>query len=182
MTLTAGGEALVRGASRLALSVGVSPLVVGLTVVALGTSAPELVVAEWPRVPVPGPILSAAVRLLVPLMVVVSGALLWVGAVAPGGAFQAGVVLGTVLVLASLSGVLRLPRTRDWVLRAALALGFAVFLLVGAGGAALEGGLLQYPRAHAAGLILAVEAALTLSIGLVMAALFEGRPPVGEAR
>ena len=40
--LTGGGEMLVRGASALARSMGVSPLVVGLTVVAFGTSAPEL--------------------------------------------------------------------------------------------------------------------------------------------
>jgi cation:H+ antiporter len=37
-----GGELLVRHASRLARSLGVAPLVVGLTVVAFGTSAPEL--------------------------------------------------------------------------------------------------------------------------------------------
>ncbi len=39
-----GAEWLVRGASRLASSLGVSPMVIGLTVVSLGTSAPELVV------------------------------------------------------------------------------------------------------------------------------------------
>jgi cation:H+ antiporter len=43
--LTAGAEALVRGATRLALLARISPLVVGLTVVAYGTSAPELVVS-----------------------------------------------------------------------------------------------------------------------------------------
>jgi len=43
--LVAGADALVRGASRLASAAGVSPLVVGLTVVAFGTSAPELVVS-----------------------------------------------------------------------------------------------------------------------------------------
>jgi len=43
--LAGGGEALVRGASRLASRAGVSPLVVGLTVVAFGTSSPELVVS-----------------------------------------------------------------------------------------------------------------------------------------
>lgn len=39
-----GAEWLVRGAARLAGSLGVSPIVVGLTVVSFGTSAPELVV------------------------------------------------------------------------------------------------------------------------------------------
>lgn len=40
-----GAEWLVRGASSIALRCGLSPLVVGLTVVAFGTSAPELVVS-----------------------------------------------------------------------------------------------------------------------------------------
>ena len=39
-----GAVWLVQGASRLASSLGVSPIVVGLTIVSLGTSAPELVV------------------------------------------------------------------------------------------------------------------------------------------
>ncbi|WP_027158433.1 calcium/sodium antiporter [Methylobacter luteus] len=42
--LVAGAEWLVRGASKLALSIGVSPLVIGLTIVAFGTSSPELAV------------------------------------------------------------------------------------------------------------------------------------------
>jgi cation:H+ antiporter len=45
LALVIGAEALIRGASRLALSLGVSPLVVGLTVVAYGTSSPELAVS-----------------------------------------------------------------------------------------------------------------------------------------
>ncbi|WP_337865373.1 calcium/sodium antiporter [Ignavibacterium sp.] len=40
-----GGEGVIRGSSSLALKVGVSPLVVGLTVVAFGTSSPELLVS-----------------------------------------------------------------------------------------------------------------------------------------
>lgn len=43
--LIAGAEALVRGASRLAAAWGISPLVIGLTVVAFGTSAPEMAVS-----------------------------------------------------------------------------------------------------------------------------------------
>ena len=42
--LIGGAELLVRGASRIAAAAGVSPLVVGLTVVAFGTSSPELAV------------------------------------------------------------------------------------------------------------------------------------------
>jgi len=43
--LVAGAAALVRGAGKLALRFGVAPLVVGLTVVSFGTSAPELAVS-----------------------------------------------------------------------------------------------------------------------------------------
>lgn len=43
--LVLGAELLVRGSSRLAASLGVSPLLVGLTVVGFGTSAPELAVS-----------------------------------------------------------------------------------------------------------------------------------------
>jgi cation:H+ antiporter len=39
-----GAEGLVRGSSALALRIGITPLVVGLTVVAFGTSSPELLV------------------------------------------------------------------------------------------------------------------------------------------
>ncbi len=45
LSLLVGAEVLVRGAIRLATAFGVSRLVVGLTVVAFGTSAPELVVS-----------------------------------------------------------------------------------------------------------------------------------------
>jgi cation:H+ antiporter len=43
--LLVGGELLVRGASRLAALLGISPLIIGLTVVSFGTSAPELAVS-----------------------------------------------------------------------------------------------------------------------------------------
>lgn len=48
--LTVGADILVQGASDLAETLGVSPIIVGLTIVAFGTSAPELAVnikAAW---------------------------------------------------------------------------------------------------------------------------------------
>jgi cation:H+ antiporter len=50
VALVAGAELLVKGASALAQAFGISPLVIGLTVVAFGTSSPELAVsvqAAW---------------------------------------------------------------------------------------------------------------------------------------
>lgn len=45
VTLTLGAEGLVRGSASLATRIGVTPLIIGLTVVAFGTSSPELVVS-----------------------------------------------------------------------------------------------------------------------------------------
>ena len=44
LLLIGGGTALVTGASQLAARLGISPLIIGLTIVGFGTSAPELVV------------------------------------------------------------------------------------------------------------------------------------------
>jgi cation:H+ antiporter len=43
--LIAGAEALVKGASKIASALGISSLVIGLTVVAFGTSSPELAIS-----------------------------------------------------------------------------------------------------------------------------------------
>ncbi|WP_035991539.1 calcium/sodium antiporter [Leptolyngbya sp. KIOST-1] len=43
--LLVGAEALVRGAAKLAALMGISPLIIGLTIVAYGTSAPEMAVS-----------------------------------------------------------------------------------------------------------------------------------------
>ncbi|MGC1275524.1 MAG: calcium/sodium antiporter [Planctomycetaceae bacterium] len=47
VVLTVGAELLVRGASKLAALARVSPLVIGLTVVAYGTSMPEMTVSSF---------------------------------------------------------------------------------------------------------------------------------------
>lgn len=45
VALVAGAEILVRGSGSLARRMGISPLVIGLTIVAMGTSAPEVAVS-----------------------------------------------------------------------------------------------------------------------------------------
>jgi cation:H+ antiporter len=45
VALTFGAEGLVRGSASLAIRLGVTPLIIGLTIVAFGTSTPELVVS-----------------------------------------------------------------------------------------------------------------------------------------
>jgi cation:H+ antiporter len=48
--LVAGGELLVRGASGIAAAAGVSRLVIDLTIVSVGTSAPEMLVSVYASV------------------------------------------------------------------------------------------------------------------------------------
>ncbi|MCS6926288.1 MAG: sodium:proton antiporter [Candidatus Binatia bacterium] len=130
--------------------------------------------------PVAGPVLHTFVRLLAPLMIVVGGYLLWIGAYAPGGAFQGGAVLAAMGVLVWLSDLAPLPRFSRWDMRMALLLGFATFLAV-AGGVMVGGGrLLEYPRLWAGSVILLIETALTVSIACILILLFLGG--VGEKR
>jgi multisubunit Na+/H+ antiporter MnhB subunit len=126
----------------------------------------------------PGLVLRELVRLLVPLLVVIAGYLLWLGAHAPGGAFQAGALLAAAGVLLMLAEVRPLGELSPFVLRLLAALGVAVFLAV-ALLALLQGRLLEYPAGWAGGLILAIESAATVSIGLALAYLFLGDEPRG---
>jgi multisubunit Na+/H+ antiporter MnhB subunit len=130
---------------------------------------------------VPVPILAGAVRVLFPVAVLASGLLLWAGAKAPGGAFQAGVVLGGGGILLALAGMRRPWARRPALVRGALALGLAVFLLAGAAGPVAGRRLLEYPADHAGLLLFTIEAALTVSIAFVVDAVFDRTPLVGAA-
>lgn len=123
------------------------------------------------------PMLAGFVRLLAPPMVVSGVYLLWAGTSQPGGAFQAGAVLGALGVLLVLSGVLGARLGRDDAVRAGLAVGFAVFILVGALVMIGTGTFLEYPDGYEYGLILTIELVLTFSIALTLTALFTAAPP-----
>jgi multisubunit Na+/H+ antiporter MnhB subunit len=117
------------------------------------------------------PVLQALARIAVPLMLLAAVYLLWAGAHRPGGAFQAGAVLGAAAVLLFLAGLLPGWNAPTLRLRAGLAGGFLVFLAVAAA-LLFQGGLLTYPPEWAGSLILLIEAALTVSLGLILAGLF----------
>lgn len=127
----------------------------------------------------PGAVLDMLSRLLTPVLLLVAGYLLWAGADAPGGAFQAGSVLAAAGVLLILSGWRPDQGLSSALLRVALVLGLGVFLLTGTA-LLLRGSFLEYPAAQAGGLILLIESAATLSIGVTLAALFLGDRPGAE--
>jgi multisubunit Na+/H+ antiporter MnhB subunit len=141
-----------------------------LAVAPADTSPQEQINSASPKTP-----LQAITRWLVPLMVMVSGYLLWAGTAQAGGAFQAGAVLATAPVLLHLAG--QMP---DWampgrLLRSGLVAGFLFFLAV----ATLllqQGALLRYPAPWAGMLIFMIEAILTISLALILAGLFLWQP------
>ena len=125
----------------------------------------------------PGSVMEMLTRLLVPLLILVAGYLLWVGAHAPGGAFQAGSVLAAAGVLLFLSGWHPETFLTELPLRLLLTLGLFVFITVAVAMIWFGGKLLEYPPTFAGMLILLIEAAATISIGVTLAALFYGSQP-----
>ena len=125
----------------------------------------------------PGAVLDMLTRLLVPLLILVSGYLLWAGAHAPGGAFQAGSVLAAAGVLMVLTGWCLGYRFTRLPLRFALVSGLGVFVIAGLIMMCFSEHFLEYPSPFAGAFILFIEAAATVSIGTSLAALFIGSRP-----
>lgn len=122
-----------------------------------------------------GPLAFLA-RLLPPIGIVVAVYLLWVGATEPGGAFQGGAILAAAWLLVIMAGLTDAPATGGRGLRASVAGGPLLFLLVGAAGVWLAGAFLAYPVGAAKELIVAVEVAKILSVGAALGLLLLGPP------
>lgn len=120
------------------------------------------------------PVLRVGMGLLLPVIVVVSGYMVWAGAYRPGGAFQSGALLGAAGVTLISSGMLVAPFSRGPVVRVFLAAGFMLFFGVAAATVLFKGRLLWYPVEWAGMLILGIESLLALSIGAALTVLFAG--------
>ncbi len=115
-----------------------------------------------------GRMLKSFSHFLVPVLIVAGGYVLWVGSHAPGGAFQAGALLGAAGVVLALAGALpelRAPGTGPVV-------GLAVFLVLGLQPLFAGDALLYYRGEWAKTVILLIEAGATVSIGWILAGLF----------
>lgn len=125
------------------------------------------------------PMLPWLTRVLIPFMVLAGGYLLWRGTHGPGGAFQAGAVLGAAGVLLRLVG----ERTVTGVLLAGRPLrvlslaGFAAFAGVAAAMMVAGHELLDYPVTWSGTLIGLIEGAVTVSIAWTLAFLYIGSTP-----
>ena len=122
----------------------------------------------------PWPLLRAWARVLAPLLVLAAGYILWRGASAPGGAFQAGALLASGVVLLRLSGLLPRLRWSLMPLRLLVLGGLLVFVGVAVATAWLGEGWLTYPGGAAKPIILMIEAVATLSIAASLSLLVVG--------
>jgi multisubunit Na+/H+ antiporter MnhB subunit len=138
---------------------------------------------EWPAGDLRDrPLLMSLLRVLLPVLVLAAAYLLWIGAFAPGGAFQGGALLGGAIVLVMLGGLARRFMQRDRLLRFGLALGVLVFAAVCAVTKLLTGGLLQYPAGSGGTWIMVIESAALISIGLTLGLLYLGGRPAAEQK
>lgn len=124
-----------------------------------------------------GLIFDGLTRWLVPVLILTAAYLLWVGAHAPGGAFQAGATLAAAGVVLRLAGrhQIGLPAART--LHIVLAAGVGMFLLVGFALLATGRAFLGYPPAWAGSLILLIETAAMLAIAATLVSAFVGGQP-----
>jgi multisubunit Na+/H+ antiporter MnhB subunit len=124
----------------------------------------------------PGGTLTFLAQLLPPVGIVVAVYMCWVGAKEPGGAFQGGTVLAAMWLLVMIAGLTGVPSISQRWLRILLVVGPMIFLAIGIAGMVLANAFLAYPAGYAKPLIVAVEFALTLSIGVALALLAAGPP------
>lgn len=153
-------------------------LEIGVLVIAgiAGISMAKTASLEDPAMRTSDSLLYALQRWFVPLMLVLAGYLLWAGADRPGGAFQAGAVLAATGVLMRLGGSPMEFLRPGLLLRLGLALGFTVFLMVAVASAIGGEAFLAYPPGMTKTLIVVIETVLTLSIAMVLLALFVSAP------
>lgn len=130
----------------------------------------------------PEPVLARLVGWVVPLLVLSAGYLLWVGGHAPGGAFQAGALLGAAGVMLRLAGYASAGLPRRHLQPVLMAGGLLAFVAVGLIQTALGLGFLTYAPASAKWVILLIETAATLAIGATLAAAFVGGDPARVPR
>ena len=124
----------------------------------------------------PNSTLTFLAQLLPPVGVVVAIYMCWVGAKEPGGAFQGGTVLAAMWLLVIIAGLKSAPSIDEAWLRLLLVFGPAMFLAIGIAGIVTANAFLAYPSGYAKPLIVVIEFALTVSIGVALAMLAAGPP------
>ncbi len=162
-----------------ALDTLLEKVVLLLALLGIWSLAPDSVWGGIPGLRVyapPDSTLTFLAQLLPPVGIVLAIYTCWIGAKEPGGAFQGGTVLAAMWLLVMIAGLKNVPSIdRPW-LRLLLVVGPVIFLGVGLAGLVLANAFLAYPSGFAKPLIVAIEVALTLSIGVALGLLAAGPP------
>jgi hypothetical protein len=120
-------------------------------------------------------VLASFGRLLPPVGLLVGIYLFWIGADAPGGAFQAATIVTAVIILAIMAGLIDAPPVSSVALRLLIVAGPLIFVAVGLVGE-FHGAFLTLPPGGAKALVLIIEGGLTFSLAAVLALLVMGPP------
>jgi multisubunit Na+/H+ antiporter MnhB subunit len=118
--------------------------------------------------------LTFLAQVLPPVGVVIGLYLIWNGADRPGGTFQGGTVLAAMWLLVMMADLREPPEIRLRKLRLLVVFGPVVFLVAGFAGFWIANGFLSYPPEFAKPIIVVVEAALALSIAVILGLLVAG--------
>jgi multisubunit Na+/H+ antiporter MnhB subunit len=121
-------------------------------------------------------ILVFLAQVLPPVGIMIGIYMCWAGADDPGGAFQGGAVLAAMWILVMVAGVRDVPPISRISMRLLVIVGPVIFFAVGLAGFVVADAFLAYPEGYAKPLIIAAEAALTLSIGVTLGLLAAGPP------
>lgn len=132
-------------------------------------------------VPRPPVLLQWLVRVVGPVLVLLTGWLLFAGSSRPGGAFQAGAVLAAGLILGHAAGLLRL-RLTSRMMTLLITLGTAGFLVVAASGLLSHGSWLVLTGSLAGPVTVALETVLTLTIGVSLFVMYLALSRIGADR
>lgn len=130
--------------------------------------------AAHPPPMVPPPMLMPLVTIATPFLLVTSFYVFWAGSHSPGGAFQAGALLGALGVMYHLAGRLSPIAVTGKLNRWLLAMGLGIFTLSACLGLFWAGAPLALPDRGGYALVLVIEFALMLSIATTLAFLFAG--------
>lgn len=117
------------------------------------------------------PLARVWAKMLAPALLVTGTYLLWRGAEAPGGAFQAGALLAAGVVILRLTGLIPALHWSSFLLRILILAGALSFLSVAVLTALVGDGWLHYPVGLAKALILFIEIVATISIATTLSLL-----------
>lgn len=141
-----------------------------------------------PPAPSHDPMLGALVNLTTPVLLLTALYLLWAGGHHSGGAFQAGALLGALGIVYYLAGRVAEREEISTANAVFLTLGLALFAIFGCVSLIWSSAPLSWPQTGGYLLVMVIELALMLSIGMTLLLLFSGgaglgiRPPPEEHR